>query len=72
MLCSDTNGKLPAIHVPNETFGLAHRILDMIDKIKKIGGEGDVEVSMRMSPDGHVHSTKYSFVESKSRAKKSA
>lgn len=70
MQCSDTNGELPAIHIPKEMIEFAIDLTKKIEKIKAIGGVGDTEVSMRVQPDGQIQSVKYSF--SEPRNKKSA
>jgi hypothetical protein len=63
MLCTDTNGVLPALRIAKDDIALALRINAMRQKIKETGGVGDTEVKFRMQPDGTIKSVNYSFSE---------
>lgn len=58
MLCSDTAGQLPAIHIPKEVIDLAQELQPMIETIRLYGAEGSITLKIQ---HGFVPVIEYMF-----------
>ena len=53
MLCSDTNGAMPAIHISKNTLDLAVELETIINAIETLG-QGEGQIIMKVQPNRHI------------------
>lgn len=53
MLCSDTNGAMPAVHVSKKTLDLAVELETIMSAIETLG-QGEGQIMMKVQPNRHI------------------
>jgi len=69
MLCSKTNGALPAVHIDDEIIRLATELAPIIDEASKLAPELDITLRMQ---HGWIASVGFAFRAIRQKVKRTA